>query len=320
MFNFPTMKSLRWLLVVSFLIQACTQKRAESIEIRPHSVLTGLSGIDYFKPEWSTETKARLDSNLQVAQLNFSLNPSEENYIWLGRRQAYLYDYDSAIATFTEGLSRYPDSYRLLRHRGHRYITLRQFAKAISDFETAARLMEGRTLEVEPDGQPNAQNIPLSTTQFNVWYHLGLAHYLLGNFAEAEKAYLACLAVCQNDDSVVATADWLYMTYQRQGKKTEAAQLLARLKSDLTILENDSYLIRLKLYRGQVPVDSVLQINAAATDADLSLATQGYGVGNWFLYHGDTAHAKAILQRVVDGKHFSAFGFIAAEADLLRLK
>jgi tetratricopeptide (TPR) repeat protein len=314
------MKKVRWLLIISFLIQACTQKRAESIEIRPLSVLTGLSGIDYFKPEWSTETKARLDSNLQVAQSNFNTNPSEENYIWLGRRQAYLYDYDSAIATFTEGLSRYPDSYRLLRHRGHRFITLRQFAKAISDFETAARLMDGKALEVEPDGQPNAFNIPLSTTQFNVWYHLGLAHYLVGNFVEAEKAYLACLAVCQNDDSIVATADWLYMTYQRQGKKSEAAKLLAGLQSEMTILENDSYLIRLKLYKGEIPVDSVLRVNEQNTDADLSLATQGYGVGNWYLCQGDTAQAAKVFTQVVEGKHFAAFGFIASEADLLRLK
>lgn len=314
------MKKLRWLLIISLSIQACTQKRIESSEIKPRSVLTGLSGIEFFKPEWSTETKARLDSNLQVAQSNFNTNPSEENYIWLGRRQAYLYDYESAIATFTEGLSRYPDSYRLLRHRGHRYITLRQFAQAISDFEMAARLMKGKALEVEPDGQPNAFNIPLSTTQFNVWYHLGLAHYLVGNFTEAEKAYLACLAVCQNDDSLVATVDWLYMTYQRQGKKSEAAKLLAGLQSEMTILENDSYLIRLKLYKGEIPVDSVLRVNEQNTDADLSLATQGYGVGNWYLCQGDTAQAAKVFTQVVEGKHFAAFGFIASEADLLRLK
>jgi TolA-binding protein len=180
--------------------------------------------------------------------------------------------------------------------------------------------MDGKALEVEPDGQPNAFNIPLSTTQFNVWYHLGLAHYLVGNFVEAEKAYLACLAVCQNDDSIVATADWLYMTYQRQGKKSEAAKLLAGLQSEMTILENDSYLIRLKLYKGEIPVDSVLRVNEQNTDADLSLATQGYGVGNWYLCQGDTAQAAKVFTQVVEGKHFAAFGFIASEADLLRLK
>ena len=34
------------------------------------------------------------------------------------------------------------------------------------------------TLETEPDGIPNKLNMPLSSTQFNVWYDLALAHYL----------------------------------------------------------------------------------------------------------------------------------------------
>ncbi len=74
------------------------------------------------------------------------------------------------------------------------------------------------------------------------------------------------------------------------------------------------------MYKGTLPVDSVLTVNASNTDIDLSLATQGYGVGNWYLCQADTAKAKEIFERVVAGKHFSAFGFIAAEADLARMK
>jgi tetratricopeptide (TPR) repeat protein len=283
-------------------------------------VLTSLTGKQYFEPQRSPHSQARLDSNLRVAQANFEMDPSEENYIWLGRRQGYLMHLKEAVATFTGGLKKYPDSYRLLRHRGHRYISLREFDNAVSDLQRASELMQGKPLETEPDGQPNAINQPLSNTQFNVWYHLALAHYLNGNFAEAERAYLECMKVSDNDDLFVATADWLYMTYRREGKEAEAAQLLAMVTDTMNIVENDSYYLRLQMYQGKIPADSLLAVGPGNPDPDLALATQGYGVGNWHLYNGDTARALDVFNQVLSGKHFSAFGFIAAEADVVRIQ
>ncbi len=77
----------------------------------------------------------------------------------------------------------------MYRHRGHRYITLREFDKAIADFNKAVELIEGTDDIVEPDGAPNAAGIPTSTLHTNIWYHLGLAHYLKGDFAAALLAY-----------------------------------------------------------------------------------------------------------------------------------
>jgi tetratricopeptide (TPR) repeat protein len=208
----------------------------------------------------------------------------------------------------------------LYRHRGHRYLSQRKFDAAIADFKKAADLMKGASIEIEPDGQPNKLNKPLSSTQFNVWYHLGLAHYLKGEFDLAEQAYLECMKVSDNDDLITATVDWLYMTYRREGKTEEASELLEKITDTMTIIENDSYFKRLNLYKGKLPVDSVLSVSSTNDDIELALATQGYGVGNWYLYQGDTSNAVAIFERVVGGKHFSAFGFIAAEADLARLR
>jgi hypothetical protein len=88
----------------------------------------------------------------------------------------------------------------------------------------------------------------------------------------------------------------------------------------MTIIENDSYFKRLNMYKGLLPVDSVLNVNSNNADIDLALATQGYGVGNWYLCNKDTTNAISIYEKVVGGKHFSAFGFIASEADLARLR
>jgi tetratricopeptide (TPR) repeat protein len=294
------------------ILNACTQKEEQKICIR------GLTGIAYPIPVLPPATQAKLDSNLQVAVENFKAAPSEDTYIWLGRRLAYLYRYDSAIAIFTEALGKYPDSFRLLRHRGHRYITIREFDKAIEDLTRAAELMKGAPLEIEPDGQPNKLNIPLSTTQFNVWYHLGLAHYLKGEYEMALEAYRECMTVCENDDSVIATADWLYMTLRKLEREDEAKLLLASLKKNPTIIENDSYLKRIALYKGELAPEDILNVSDSAEDRDLTLATQGYGVGNWYLYEGDSARAYEIFEQVISGKNFAAFGFIAAEAELAR--
>jgi tetratricopeptide (TPR) repeat protein len=282
-------------------------------------VAVSLDGKPFFEPERTTAQQARLDSLLLIAKNNFETDPSEENYIWYGRREGYLMHLPQAIDIFTEGIKKYPDSYRLYRHRGHRYISTRKFKDAVADFERAASLMEGKPLEVEPDGQPNRINQPLSTTQFNVWYHLGLAHYLLGDLEKAREGYLKCLAVCENDDSRVAVLDWLYMTDRRLGKETNAESALDGITDNMNIVENDSYYRRLKMYKGLMKPEELLVVDSTQDDYDLSMATQGYGVGNWYLYNGDTTQAVATFNKVVDGKLFAAFGFIAAEADLARL-
>ncbi len=297
------------------LITAACSSTSENIAAEPE--VYSLLGEEYFAP---TEVNPKLDSNLAVARKIFDKDPSEENYIWLGRRTAYLTRYNEAINIFSEGIDLYPNSYRLYRHRGHRYISQRKFDAAIADLKKAAELMKDVPLEIEPDGQPNKLNQPLSSTQFNVWYHLGLAHYLKSEYDLAEEAYLECMNVSNNDDLITATVDWLYMTYCREGKKQEARKLLTMINNTMIIIENDSYFNRLNLYKGKLPVDSVLSVNTSSEDADLALATQGYGVGNWYLYQGDSSHAVEIFDRVMNGKHFSAFGFIAAEADMARLR
>lgn len=277
---------------------------------------TSLLGVDYFAPEKGTELQ---EQQLAEARARWKQNPSEENYIWLGRRLAYVGRFREAIDVFTKGLAQYPESARLLRHRGHRYITVRAFRQALADLQMAAVLMPREPLETEPDGQPNSLNQPLSSLQFNVWYHLGLAHYLLGDFESAENAYRECLRVSVHDDLRVATADWLYMTYQRMGRPQDARQVLALTDAPQEIIENNSYYLRLQMYKGLVPPDSLLATSADGEEAALTLATQGYGVGNWFLYRGDTARAREIFSRVTNGTHRTAFGVIAAEADQMRL-
>ena len=111
----------------------------------------------------------------------------------------------------------HPDEPRLYRHRGHRYITIRKPDLAIKDLQKAADLVEGTPDQVEPDGQPNDRNVPTSTLQTNIYYHLGLAHYLKAEFPLARDAYRKCLGSRRIPTCWSRPSAWLYMTLRRDG-------------------------------------------------------------------------------------------------------
>lgn len=299
------------LVMITVITSAC--QNTENKRTEPTLQATSLFGKPLYAPPLSPEQEERLNSNLEDAQEKFDKDPNELNTIWLGRRYAYMSNYNKAFDIHTEGISRFPDSYRLYRHRGHRYISTRQFDKAISDFSKAYALMPKDTSEIEPDGIPNRLNQPLSNTQFNILYHYGLAHYLKGEFEKAEELYEECLEYSGNPDLLVATTDWLYMTLRRQGKNQEAEDLLTSITDSLEIIENDSYYKRLMMYKGDLPIEALFKTDAE--DAALSLATQGYGMANWYLYNGDTTKAREIYEQILKGENWSPFGYIAAEAD-----
>lgn len=261
-----------------------------------------------------------LEANLARAAAEFAARTDDADaIIWLGRRAAYLSCFREAIAIFSSGIEKHPDDIRLYRHRGHRYISLREFDKAVADLEKAARLIGEKHIpdQVEPDGDPNAHNVPTSTSHFNVYYHLGLARYLKGDFEGAARAYRDCMKYSQgSDDRLVATSDWLYMTLRRLGREGEAAAVLAHITAGLQVLENKAYWNRLLMYKREKRPEELL----GPKDDPVDLATYGYGVGNWHLYNGEPGRAREIFEKVVAGPQWNAFGYIGAEVELARMK
>jgi len=221
---------------------------------------------------------------------------------------------------YTDGIILHPESYRLLRHRGHRYITTRRLDDAIADLASAVALIEGVPDEVEADGLPNDRNIPTSTSHTNIYYHLGLAQYVKGEFEPARAAYRRCLEFSANDDMRCASIYWLYLTLRRLDLDEEAAEVLEAVHRDMNIIENSAYHRLLLLYKGELTPGQVLQsddgpspVGAAVDDATLA-----YGIGAWHLIAGRIEEAYTLFQAIVDGDAWPAFGYIAAEAELAR--
>ncbi len=308
---------MRTLVILSLLICfGCTSPQPGNNSLPENVEAISLLGDTLFTPhnELAETISSRIDSLLSVAE---DTGDEVSVTVWNARMQGYRGEYRAAIQTLSESLnSEIAENpiakATLLRHRGHRYISTRQFDLAISDFEKAASLVDGTDDIVEPDGLPNAQNIPLSSLHTNIFYHLGLAYYLTGDFERAASTYRKCVTASTNNDMMVAALYWEYMSLKKQGKNDEANTILEQVSPEMEIIENGSYHTLLLVFKGETEPDLLL---SGAEDA-LSNATLGYGIGFWHLANGNTEEAFSVWQQVYDAGNWAAFGYIASEAEL----
>jgi tetratricopeptide (TPR) repeat protein len=296
-----------------FALIFCTKKSQEP-EILP-AVPEGAQAVSLIgEPFYSSPPSDSTLEKLRDAQKAFHADPGNaDNIIWLGRRTAYAGDYRKAIRIYTEGIDKFPGDARFYRHRGHRYISIREFDRAIMDFEKAVTLIEGKEDRVEPDGMPNAMNIPISSLHSNIWYHLGLAYYLKHDLKNAQRVYRIAVETSNNDDKLVSTTHWLYMILRLQGMEEEATKVLEPIHKDMKIIENQVYHRLCLFYKGEISLEEI----TGNEFSDIMNDAAAYGVGNWFFYNGQRDKAKQIFEKILTKKTWASFGYIAAEADMV---
>lgn len=233
-----------------------------------------------------------------------------DSIIWLGRRTAYTGAFADAVVIYTEGLRLHPDEPRLLRHRGHRYVSLRQFQLAVTDLERALHLVEGKPDEVEPDGQPNARGIPTSTLHSNIRYHLALAYFLTGQFPRAATLWEEDARRARNVDQRVAATHWAVIAYARAGDLRKAQELLAPIRADWDVIENGSYHQVLLWMKGERSDAQLRPLMTPGTPAQ----TMANGMAQWHLANGRREEANRLFHEILSGERSASFGYLAAEA------
>jgi len=209
----------------------------------------------------------------------------------LGKALTRLWRFNEGIDWMSRALEKKPDNAVFLLDRGHAYVNIRKFKEAEKDLEKAAALA--------PDNR-------------DVFYHLGLAHYLQRHFDKAADAFRQSRDLADADEAVVAASDWLYMSLMRAGKKEAAGVVLERILPTMQIKENTAYFHRLLLYKGVKKEEELIAPDAVP----LQVATFSYGIGNWHLYNGRPEKAREYFQRIVGTNYWPAFGFVGAEVEL----
>ena len=248
-------------------------------------------------------------NQFKSAQKNYLKNIDDpESLIWYGRRTAYLGYYQEAINLYTKGIQYNSNDPRFYRHRGHRYISTRQYDKAIKDFKKAIELINGNLDQIEPDGLPNKNNIPLTTLHGNIWYHLGLAYYLKNDMKNALKAYSNRSVSHKYDDNIVSSAHWLYMINRRLGNIEKANSAIDNINNEMNIIENMSYYQSCLFYKGEIEESDIIIDDVAL-----------YTLGNWYIYEkNDSSNAKKYYKKLLENGNPYSFAYIAGESDWVR--
>lgn len=310
------MKKIYCIIFISSLMFNC-KKEVKTLEktILMIDTLQGKSFLN--KPLLSKQLMPKDSSKIEKfleAESRYNLDKNNaENLIWLGRRMAYLGDYQKAINMFSEGIQKFPEDARFYRHRGHRYISTRQVEKAISDFEKAVKLIQGRDDQIEPDGIPNRLNQPVSSLHTNIFYHLGLAYYLQANWPKALENFQKCYDVSTNNDMRVAATHWLYMILRRMENLEKANEVLQPITAEMNIIENDGYHQLLLFYKGLVAEDSLTGNGSAGASEAVR-----YGIAHWYQYNGEIDKAKVLYKKLIAEGNWAGFGYLAAEVELAR--
>ena len=276
---------------LSLNAQTASKAGAPSVE-----VTSALGRTLYALPddESVTTARTRLAADPKNVALVLALSKAEA-----GRRQ-----YREAVATCTQGLAVAPKDADLLVERGHRELGLREFRPAMADLK--------RATELAPEN-------------LDAHYHLGLAHYFLGEFGAAAASFEAARALAKNNDSLIDTSNWLYVSLRRAGEEAKASEALTRITPEVKNTEPHLYfyLSLLHFYQGKIAEKEVLPPAPAKpgdVEAELSFNTVSYGVGNWHLYHHETPQAESLFNEVVKGEAWNSWGFVGSEVELARMK
>jgi tetratricopeptide (TPR) repeat protein len=272
-----------WSLALALIVTAlvATSSNAQAVEYRSPA------GISY-RAQADTGPIARAKRDLAADPRN------TEKFIQLGVAYAGARQMREAVANFSEALAIAPNDPMLYRWRGHRNLSVREFDRAMAD------LTRGYSLD---------------STNYGILYHLGVLRFVRGDFNAAADAFRRAQPRAPDAGELAGSTDWLWMSLQRAGRGGEATLMLARRPDSLATTV--AYSRRLKLYRGEIGPDALI----APTDTgDVDLATLSFGLGNWYLVKGDTARARAQFQRSIRSGGWPAFGFIASEAELARMK
>ncbi|MTI30620.1 tetratricopeptide repeat protein [Xanthovirga aplysinae] len=301
--------------ILIFLTNSCQQRKnedssKETSEKKPEAI--SLLGQALFPNPPSEKLLLRFEKHKKAYEAD-PLNA--DKIIWFGRFTAYKGDYQEAIKIYSKGIEKYPNDPRMYRHRGHRYISIRKFDLAISDLEKAAKLIENIPNKIEPDGMPNAKNIPVSTLHGNIWYHLGLAYYLSYDMENALRAYKNCLTTSNNSDNLVSATHWIYMILRRMNRENEAKEFLTPIREDLEIIENFAYHKICLFYKGEITTDQLLENieNEGGNDAI------SYALGNWYFYNNNNKERAGVLfEKLLKEGGWNSFGYIAAEANFAK--
>jgi tetratricopeptide (TPR) repeat protein len=237
-----------------------------------------------------TENAKALEAYDRAIALDRSLVPA---HLGRCRTLARLTRHEDAVAACSEAIRLDPQNWEAIRDRGHYLINLNRLDAGLADMEKAAAMKQG---------------------DYQIDYHLGLAHFIKGDYGKAIPVWQACVNDAPEVGNKLACYAWLYPSLRRAGRDAEAAQALDTALA-LGAKPDAAYMNRLMLFKGTLSEeDAVKEMNVNA----LQQATVGYSIGLWHDLNGRPAKAREYYEKAAASEARTAFGHVAATNALSR--
>ena len=253
------------------------------------------------------------DQRISTAQEAVNKSPNDpELRLNVGRLQDSQLRFLESIATYGEGVEKFPGDYRFLRMRGQRYLSVRKFEQGLADLQKAAKLV------------PNS---------FDAAYYLGLAYYFSGDHAQAaaefwrcedqmkrplkEQANLmggrSCEGLREEENGRIPLQYWRYLALRRAGLSAEARKYLdEQVNPLLTITVTKPFYEALLFFKG---VKEINEMMAGANEGSRDFLTRSSGVATFLFTEGERAQACGIWARNAMDPNWDHLGVINAESE-----
>ena len=129
----------------------------------------------------------------------------------------------------------------------------------------------------------------LTPKNMAAWYHLGLAHYFLGEFAESADAFRHSVETAPDNDERINSTNWLYAALRRAGRAADAARALEAIPPEMTnqAPHTRHYLNLIRFFQGKMS-------------------------------ESGAPKAQEYFRRILKGRVWITWGFVGAETELLR--
>lgn len=275
-------------LILCFTLQGTTQER-QAPPAATAAAQALAEGMAYLKNSENEKALAAFERAI-------SLDPrNADSHLQKCRALAALRRHAEAIPACSESLRLKSDNAEALRDRGHYHLNLGEIDQGMADLKKAESMKKDDRA---------------------IYYHLGIAYYLKGDFANAAKAYEGCLAKATDDASRIECSAWLYPSLRRAGRGTDAQKLLDSIQITSLPGHPGNYLDRILLFKGLKTEAEVAKTMSA--EGGLSEATVGYSIGLWHLLSGRPAQAREYFEKAIASKYTVAWGYRASEAELKR--
>jgi tetratricopeptide (TPR) repeat protein len=242
-------------------------------------------------------------------------------WLRLGRRTSEMGRLRDAMGVYTSAAGIHFTDPRIWRQRGEVLLKLRYLDAAIADLRKAGLLAlnQPKFLEVVLGAGDSLAARDVTSLQYQVPMLLGFALYCKGNYPAAAEVLAEATKAALTPDEQARALLWLFFAVRRIGDGSGAARVLSLVRPELSESAQLPDITLLQGYQGTFPSDSIRKRALARIGPEGTLFS--YGIAYVLLLKPEArADAELWLQRARSGADWTALPYLAAEADLARLR